>query len=145
MTTQPSTTADNIALVRSAFDALNEGDIDTCLAHLSPDFVINLAGVPTMRGREVWRQGVDVIKRGFPDLHAHIEDIVAAHDRVALRLTFRGTHRGSSWASPPRAATSNTSAMSSIGSSMACSPKNGSALTWPACTASSPLVAARKV
>jgi hypothetical protein len=29
MTTQPSTTADNIALVRSAFDALNEGDIDT--------------------------------------------------------------------------------------------------------------------
>jgi steroid delta-isomerase-like uncharacterized protein len=94
MTTQPSTTADNIALVRSAFDALNEGDIDTGLAHLSPDFVINLAGVPTMRGREVWRQGVDVIKRGFPDLHAHIEDIVAADDRVALRLTFRGTHRG---------------------------------------------------
>jgi steroid delta-isomerase-like uncharacterized protein len=94
MTTQPSTTADNIALVRSAFDALNEGDIDTCFAHLSPDFVINLAGVPTMRGREVWRQGVDVIKRGFPDLHAHIEDIVAADDRVALRLTFRGTHRG---------------------------------------------------
>ena len=26
MTTQPSTTADNIALVRSAFDALNEGE-----------------------------------------------------------------------------------------------------------------------
>jgi steroid delta-isomerase-like uncharacterized protein len=94
MTTPPSTTADNIALVRSAFDALNEGDIDTCLAHLSPDFVINLAGVPPMQGREVWRQGVDVIKRGFPDLHAHIEDIVAADDRVALRLTFRGTHRG---------------------------------------------------
>jgi steroid delta-isomerase-like uncharacterized protein len=94
MTTQPSSTADNIALVRSAFDALNEGDIDTCLAHLSSDFVINLAGVPPMQGREVWRQGVDVIKRGFPDLHAHIEDIVAADDRVALRLTFRGTHRG---------------------------------------------------
>jgi steroid delta-isomerase-like uncharacterized protein len=94
MTTPPSTTADNIALVRSAFDALNEGDIDTCLAHLNPDFVINLAGVPPMQGREVWRQGVDVIKRGFPDLHAHIEDIVAADDRVALRLTFRGTHRG---------------------------------------------------
>jgi ketosteroid isomerase-like protein len=88
MTTQPSTTADNIALVRSAFDALNEGDLDTCLAHLSPDFVINLAGVPTMRGREVWRQGVDVIKRGFPDLHAHIEDIVAADDRVALPAHF---------------------------------------------------------
>jgi ketosteroid isomerase-like protein len=71
MTTQPSTTADSIALVPSAFDAINEGDIDTCLAHLSPDFVINLAGVPPMQSREVWRQGVDVIKRGFPDLHAH--------------------------------------------------------------------------
>ena len=94
MTTQHTATAANIALVRSSLDAFNEGDIDTCLARLSPDFVMNLAGVPPMRGPDVWRRGVEVIKRGFPDLHARIEDILAAGDQVAVRLTFRGTHQG---------------------------------------------------
>jgi len=47
-----------------------------------------------MHGADVWRQGVDVIKRGFPDLHARIDDVVAAGDRVAVRLTLRGTHQG---------------------------------------------------
>jgi steroid delta-isomerase-like uncharacterized protein len=94
MTAQRSTTAANIALVRSTLDAFNEGDFDTCLARLSPDFVMNLAGLPPMRGPDVWRQGVDVIKCGFPDLRAHIDDVVAAGDQVAVRLTFRGTHQG---------------------------------------------------
>ncbi len=42
----------------------------------------------------MWRQGFEYIKRGFPDLHGHIDGIVAAGDQVALRLTFRGTHQG---------------------------------------------------
>ena len=55
---------------------------------------MNLAGLPPMPGPGVWRQGVDVIKRGFPDLQAQIDGIVAAGDQVAVRLTFRGTHLG---------------------------------------------------
>jgi steroid delta-isomerase-like uncharacterized protein len=92
--TAEHTTAANIALVRSSLDAFNAGDIDTCVARLSPDFVMNLAGLPPMRGPDVWRLGVGVIKRAFPDLHAHIDDVVAAGDQVAARLTFRGTHQG---------------------------------------------------
>jgi steroid delta-isomerase-like uncharacterized protein len=42
----------------------------------------------------VWRQGFEMMKHAFPDLQAHIEDIVAAEDKVAVRLRFRGTHRG---------------------------------------------------
>ena len=94
MTTQRTTTASNIALVRSTLDAFNAGDIDTCVSRMTPDFVMNLAGLPPMHGPDVWRQGVEVIKRGFPDLRAHIDDVVAAADEVALRLTFRGTHQG---------------------------------------------------
>jgi steroid delta-isomerase-like uncharacterized protein len=94
MTTQHTTAASNIALVRSTLDAFNAGDIDTCVSRMSPDFVMNLAGLPPMHGPDVWRQGAAVIKRGFPDLRAHIDDIVAAGDEVALRLTFRGTHQG---------------------------------------------------
>jgi len=92
--TTAETTAANIALVRSALDAFNEGDLDTCVARMGPDFVMNLAGLPPMRGPDVWRQGANVIRLGFPDLHARIDDLVAEGDRVAVRLTFRGTHQG---------------------------------------------------
>jgi steroid delta-isomerase-like uncharacterized protein len=94
MTTPPATTAANVGLVRSSLDAFNEGDIDACLARTGPDFVMNLAGVPPMHGADAWRQGAEYIKRGFPDLHAQIDDIVAAGDQVAVRLTFHGTHQG---------------------------------------------------
>lgn len=30
----------------------------------------------------------------FPDLHIAIDDMIAEGDRVATRLTFRGTHKG---------------------------------------------------
>jgi steroid delta-isomerase-like uncharacterized protein len=94
MTTPPATTAANIALVRDSLDAFNAGDLDACVAIIGPEFVMNLAGQSPMRGAAVWRQGAEVIRRGFPDLHAHIDDIVAAGDEVAVRLTFRGTHLG---------------------------------------------------
>ena len=61
MTTQ-QTTAANVALVRSSLDAFNEGDIHTCVALLSPDFVMNIAGRPQRHSPDVWRQGVQIIK-----------------------------------------------------------------------------------
>jgi len=91
MTTQQSA---NVALVRSSLDAFNRGDLDACAALLSPGFMMTMAGVPSRQGPDVWRQGAEIIKRGFPDLHAHIDDVVAEGDQVALRLTFRGTHQG---------------------------------------------------
>jgi hypothetical protein len=68
---------------------LNEGDIDTCLAHLSPDFVINLAGVPPMHGREVWRQVIDLIKR-VPVLAAAIANDIGTpvdEEKLATALS----------------------------------------------------------
>jgi steroid delta-isomerase-like uncharacterized protein len=35
-----------------------------------------------------------MMKHAFPDLEAHIDDLVAADDRVAVRVSFRGTHTG---------------------------------------------------
>jgi predicted ester cyclase len=54
-----------------------------------------LAELPgPQHGRDVWRQGFELMKQAFPDLEAHIEDIFAAQDKVAVRLRFRGTHSG---------------------------------------------------
>ena len=91
----------NVELMRKAFKALSRESPDVCAAMLTPDFIINLAGVPhQMRGREVWKHGMEVMRRGFPDIEAHIEDIFGCGDRVAVRLTLRGTHSGEFEGSP---------------------------------------------
>jgi steroid delta-isomerase-like uncharacterized protein len=85
----------NVELIRAGFDDFNAGDLDACMARATPDLVMNLAEArEPMHGIETWRQGAELIKRAFPDLEAHVEDIFAAGDRVAVRLTFRGTHSG---------------------------------------------------
>jgi steroid delta-isomerase-like uncharacterized protein len=85
----------NIELVRASLEAFNANEIDCCLAVLADDFDMHLAELPEpLHGRDTWREGVELIKGAFPDLHAHIEDIIAAEDRVAARLTLSGTHTG---------------------------------------------------
>lgn len=85
---------ENVRLLRSAFEALNEGDVEACMSRMAPDFLINLAGVPQMRGLDTWRQGVEVMRQGFTDFRAEIDDIFESGDRVAVRLTFHGKHTG---------------------------------------------------
>ena len=94
--TQRTTVPDaSIELIRASFGEFNGGNLDACVARLAPDFVINLAELPEpMHGREAWRQAAEMMRRAFPDLEADIRDIFAAADRVAVRLTFRGTHAG---------------------------------------------------
>lgn len=85
----------NAALVRESVGALNTGDTQRLLGVVAPDIVIHYAEMPEpLQGRETWQQGFELMKRAFPDLEAHVDDIVAADDKVALRLTLRGTHAG---------------------------------------------------
>ena len=95
MTSQITSPAANVELVRTGFQAFNTGDADECMALAAPDIIINLAELPEpQHGQEVWRQGFEMMRHAFPDLQAHIEDIFAAQDKVAVRLRFRGTHSG---------------------------------------------------
>jgi steroid delta-isomerase-like uncharacterized protein len=90
-----SEAATNIELIRAGVEALNAGQADACMALAAPDLIMNLAEMPeSRRGQEAWRQGFELMRHAFPDLNARIEDIVAAGDRVAVRLRFRGTHSG---------------------------------------------------
>lgn len=95
MTSEITSPAANIELVRAGFRAFNAGDAVECTTRMAPDFTINLAEMPEpQHGRDVWRRGFEMMKHAFPDLQAHIEDIFAAQDKVAVRLRFRGTHSG---------------------------------------------------
>lgn len=46
------------------------------------------------RGRDAFCGYMRKVQSAFPDFHNTIEEIVAENDRVAARLTYRGTHRG---------------------------------------------------
>jgi steroid delta-isomerase-like uncharacterized protein len=95
MTTGPESAQANAALVRASVEAFNAGDTKRLLTVAAPDLVMHVAEAPEpIVGRETWQQGFETMKRAFPDLEAEIDDVVAAGDRVAVRLTFRGTHAG---------------------------------------------------
>jgi steroid delta-isomerase-like uncharacterized protein len=85
----------NVALMRELFDRLSEGDVDAALARMREDFVINLAGLPQqLHGRDVWRQGMQVMQDAFPDLKVEVLEMFGAGDRVAVRAVLSGRHDG---------------------------------------------------
>jgi len=48
----------------------------------------------TVEGVDAFRDYMRLIQAAFPDFHNQVEEMVAEGDRVAARLTYRGTHRG---------------------------------------------------
>ncbi len=96
-----STEEDKAFLARS-FDALfNEKRVDEADEFYATDYVDHspLPGqAPGLEGaKQKWR----MYMAGIPDLHATVEDIVAEGDRVAVRWTAEGTHRGELLGIPP--------------------------------------------
>ena len=54
MTSQTTSPEANVELVRAGFEAFNAGDVGECMAHMAPDFIINLAELPEpQHGREI--------------------------------------------------------------------------------------------
>lgn len=89
-------TEDNKALVRRWFEELfNEAKLDVADEIVTPDHVSHDTSTPEhLPGPEGERQLVNLVRGAFPDGRISIEDLVAEGDRVAVRWTFRGTHRG---------------------------------------------------
>ncbi|ADB31110.1 protein of unknown function DUF1486 [Kribbella flavida DSM 17836] len=83
-------------LIRRAYTTLEGGgDLEASVELLTENFIVNLPGLPEpVYGREVWKLGAQAMLDGFPDLQIDIEDMFAAGDKVAVRVGFRGTHRG---------------------------------------------------
>jgi len=61
-----------------------------------PDCVDHYAlpGEAQKPGREGYREAQINVTNAFPDIKFTIEDMIAEGDKVAVRLTFSGTHRG---------------------------------------------------
>ncbi|KAH7110790.1 hypothetical protein B0J13DRAFT_290867 [Dactylonectria estremocensis] len=97
---QPSPSA-NIATLKQAFTYMNARNINGCLSLMRPDFIINIAGMPYQkRGHAAWRKHAEILNAAVPDAKVHVEDVVAADDKVAVRVRIKGTHRGEFMGNP---------------------------------------------
>jgi len=82
---------ENKAIISSLYEADNKKDLSILDELISPDFFD-----PTfqLRGPESYKQFEAMFFKGFPDWHETIEDIVAEGDKVWVRFTGKGTHKG---------------------------------------------------
>jgi steroid delta-isomerase-like uncharacterized protein len=71
---------------------LNTGDVDVAEAVLAEEVVAHQLGVEVDReGRNAVVERIRAFREAVPDWHLDVEDVVAADDRVMLRVTARGT------------------------------------------------------
>ena len=93
----------NKTVVRRLFEVINNGELDQ-LSDLVDEDVVDHNAVIFMQpeGPGAAKEGIRLLRQGFPDLRINIEELVAEGDQVAARLTMSGTNTGEYRACPPQ-------------------------------------------
>ena len=95
-------TEENKALLRRLVDeGLHKKNLGIMDELISPNFVNHSAPAGIPPTRDGYRQYVEMLLASFPDIYLDIEDLIAEGDKVVVRYTVRGTHRGSFMGLPP--------------------------------------------
>jgi steroid delta-isomerase-like uncharacterized protein len=96
MSTGPE--ASNKATFRRFHDAVNTGDaeiISTMIDELvEPDALIRTPVPLDVTGAKALKRVWAALFQAFPDLQLTVEDMIAEGDKVVVRNTVTGTHRG---------------------------------------------------
>ncbi len=88
--------AENKALACRSFEAFNQRDLSAADEIYAPSYVLHSPIAPSdlpIGSEGVRQQHADYLA-AFPDAQITIEDLIADGDRVAVRVTVRGTHQG---------------------------------------------------
>jgi len=84
----------NKQVARQFFEASDRQDTEKMRQFVSiPNYSLHLSGMPTMDWNGS-QQFLAPFTRALPDLRRNIEDLVAEGDKVAVRFTVTGTHKG---------------------------------------------------
>ena len=90
-----TTIEQNKAIVIRFFEKFgNEGNAAMAGELFSDDFVDHAAPPGTPAGPEGAKQFLAKARSAFFGLHTTIEDLIGEKDKVAVRVTVRGTHKG---------------------------------------------------
>jgi len=96
-----STPEENRQRIIDAVAAFNRGEVDVYISSYAEDAVIHGLPADTEPSPSGLREFLEALRAGLPDLRVTIEDTVAEGDRVAVRMTYRGTHDGELFGSAP--------------------------------------------
>ncbi|MGA8545269.1 MAG: ester cyclase [Mycobacterium sp.] len=86
-------------------DIVNSGDVAVISKMIDelvePDALIRTPVPLDVTGAEALKHVWAVLLAAFPDLHLTVEDMIAEGDKVVVRNTVTGTHRGEYMGLPP--------------------------------------------
>jgi steroid delta-isomerase-like uncharacterized protein len=86
--------AENKALIERWFDEVwNKGRSDAIDEMMAPDAAAHGLG-PDVMGPAAFKSFHAAFRSAFPDVRVQVDEMIAEGDRVAYRLTARGTHQG---------------------------------------------------
>ncbi len=95
-------TKENKELVRRFYDEVfNKKNLMAIDEFLDPHIIEHALPPGLPGGNAGSRQFIGMYLAAFPDLHLTAEDLIAEGDKVAARLTLRGTHKGELMGVPP--------------------------------------------
>ena len=79
---------------RDSVEVWNKGNLDTVDEISTAVGVAHMPGSPDIHTLEDYKQYVTMNRNAFPDIHFTIEDEIAQGDKVVIRWTVTGTHKG---------------------------------------------------
>lgn len=87
--------SENAALAWLIYEAFNNNDVDTILAHTSADMELVLMPFDLhFHGREGFRAFIERVKTAFPDCTAQLVNQISQEAGVVNEIIARGTHTG---------------------------------------------------
>ena len=89
-------TDEDKAIARRVYEIISAGDFEKAVEIVDAEAPDNelLPGDPPAKLIDTFMATFKEAREGFPDLSVTVEDVMAEGDRVAARVTMRGTHRG---------------------------------------------------
>jgi steroid delta-isomerase-like uncharacterized protein len=89
---------ENKAIARRVYEAFNQAISTGSWASLDELLTVDVVDHSPAPGQEPGREGIkkifEAFRTAFPDLHFHVEDMIAEGDKVASRISTHGTHQG---------------------------------------------------
>lgn len=90
-----TTTKDNERLIRDAFAALNERDLETFLGGISGSVEVTRPGYDDpLEGKEAYRTDLDDLLAAFPDVTVTVDRVFGEGEWWCTTATMTGTHEG---------------------------------------------------
>ena len=87
--------ASNEGVIKRFVEFINTADPRLAVTLIAPTATFYVPGRPEpLSGPDGYLEIIGMMRGGFPDIQWTVDEMVSERDKVAVRFTMRGTHRG---------------------------------------------------